>query len=59
MSRRDARKKIILSLNNNQKNMLKKFEQRIDTIRRKFYESLTENQKQIIKKNRRKSKKND
>ena len=41
------------------KNMLKKFEERIDTIRRKFYESLTENQKQMIKKNRRKSKKND
>jgi hypothetical protein len=39
--------------------MLKKFEERIDTIRRKFYESLTENQKQMIKKNRRKSKKND
>jgi hypothetical protein len=39
--------------------MVKKFEQRIDTIRKKFYESLTEVQKTLIKKRRKKSKKND
>ena len=39
--------------------MLKKFEFRIDSIRRKFRESLTEDQKRMIKKRRKKSKKND
>ena len=59
LSRRDAYQKIILSLDNTQKKMLEKFEQRIDTIRLRFKNSLTENQKKMIRKKRRKSKKND
>ena len=59
MSKRQRHEKIIISLDKNQKEMVKKFEQRIDTIRKKFYESLTEVQKTLIKKRRRKSKKND
>ncbi|MBT4834206.1 MAG: hypothetical protein HON75_02490 [Cryomorphaceae bacterium] len=59
MSKRQRHEKIIISLDKNQKEMVKKFEQRIDTIRKKFYKSLTEVQKTLIKKRRRKSKKND
>jgi hypothetical protein len=39
--------------------MVRKFEERIDTIRQKFYESLSENQKSLVRKKRKRSKRND
>jgi hypothetical protein len=47
------------SLTNEQKIMVKKFEERIDTIRQKFFESLSERQKNLVRKKRKRSKKND
>ena len=47
------------SLTDEQKIMVKKFEERIDTIRQKFYESLSDRQKNFIRKKRKRSKRND
>jgi len=53
------RNKIIASFSSDQKELIEKYDRRIDTIRKKFYNSLSETQKSLIKKRRKKSKKND
>ena len=53
------RSKIIASFSSDQKELIRKYDKRIDTIRKKFYNSLSETQKALIKKRRKKSKKND
>jgi len=53
------RKKIIASFSSDQKELIEKYDKRIDTIRKKFYNSLSEIQKSLIRKKRKKSKKND
>lgn len=56
---RERHKNLMKSLTDEQKIMVKKFEERIDTIRQKFYESLSERQKNLVRKKRKRSKRND
>ena len=53
------RSKIIASFSLDQKELIEKYDKRIDTIRKKFFNSLSETQKSLIKKKRKRSKKND
>ena len=53
------RSKIIASFSSDQKELIERYDKRIDTIRKKFYNSLSETQKAIIKRKRKRSKKND
>ena len=56
---RERHKNLMKSFTDEQKIMVKKFEERIDTIRQKFYESLSERQKNLVRKKRKRSKRND
>ena len=59
LSYSQKRNKIIASFSSDQKELIEKYDKRIDTIRKKFYNSLSETQKSLIKKKRKRSKKND